>query len=580
MTEAERQRIISQEYADFIIDYNHNYSIFEDVEDSTLNPINSNIAIIHTPVDNMSFNSISKYGYYSIPSCYGLLSNEVLGLNSLWNFDAMHTYENESKTSGGMTGAGVLIGFIDTGIDYTHLAFLDAENKTRIARIWDQTIQSENPIHSANNYGTVYTREQINTALMAENPFEVVPSVDNIGHGTMLAGFATGTLNQANKIVGIAPGAELVIVKLKQAKPYLLDFFEISQNAICYQENDIMMGVKYLDDIARELKKPLIICLGLGNSLSDHAGGRTISRYLAYISSQRVRSVIVAGGNEGNRDNHFYSNYLAPSTFEDVYLKVGEGEEGFSMQFWGLSPNYFWIDLFAPGDVFLARVPPINTETTVVEYEDSTVIIDILLNIPYFYEQSIIFRFHNPKAGEWKFHVFGASGEISMEFHFWLPLHNFLSEKTAFLESDPFTTLTGPSNNTNLITTVAYNPTTVSLEYNSGKGFTVNNSAKPDVTAPGVNVVCPFPGNQYILGAGSSLSAAFTAGVAARIFEWAIVKGNFPDMNHAVMKKVMVQSAYRIPDLTYPNRDWSYGILSIDRIPVVLDELLNLKTIP
>lgn len=580
MTEAEKHRIVSNEYADFIIDYNHNYNIFKDFKDSTINPINNNYAVIHIPENNMGVDSISRFGYYAIPSCYGLLSDKVKREEILKDYNNLNILSDRDISDGANTsGSGVLIGFIDTGIDYTHPAFLDANNKTRIAGIWDQSIQSESSYLSALNYGTEYTREQIDEALNAPNPFEVVPSRDEIGHGTMLAGYAAGSFNPINNFLGVAPGAELAVVKLKKAKPYLMEFFEIPNDANCYQENDIMMGAKYLDEIARKLHKPLIICVGLGTSLSDHAGGRVLSRYLTFIANIRGRSVITAGGNEGNRGNHYYSNYVAPSTYNDVYLRVGENEEGFSMQFWGMSPNYFWIDLYAPEDVFLARVPPIDNVTSVLNLEESIVIIDILLNIPYFYEQSIVFRFHKPKPGDWKLHVFGATEELSMEFHFWLPLHNFISDTTHFLEPDPYTTLTGPSNNQFLISTVAYDPITVTLEYNSGKGFTVSDTPKPDITAPGVNVVCPFPGNEYVLGGGSSLSAAYTAGVAARIFDWGIVQGNFTDMNHSIMKKVIVQSAYRLPELNYPNREWGYGILSLDRIKVVLDGLANIKTI-
>ena len=577
MTEAERRRIVSNEYADFIIDYNHNYNIFKEIKDSIINPINSNYAIIHIPVGNMSVDSISKFGYYTIPSCYGLLSDSVKNADDSKDFSFFQISGNQGTSNSEInTGAGVLIGFVDTGIDYTHPAFLNSENRTRIVSIWDQSIQSEDSISSL-NYGTEYTREQIDAALSSANPFALVPSKDDIGHGTMLAGLAAGSFNPSNNFAGVAQEADLVIVKLKSAKPYLMDFFEIPEDSYCYQENDIMTGVKYLDDVANALNKPLIICLGLGTSLSDHTGGRVIS-YLAFISTMRARSVIVAGGNEGNRGNHYHGNYQTPSTAEDVYINVGEAEKGFSMQFWGISPNYFWVDIFTPGNVFLARVPPIDNQTSLLSFEDSTITIDILLNIPYFYEQSIIFRFHNPMPGEWKLHVFGASGELAMEFHFWLPLHNFISDQTFFLKPDYFTTLTGPSNNSTIITTVAYDPDTVTLEYNSGKGFTVNGIPKPDITAPGVNVLCPLPGNQYVFGSGSSLSAAYTAGVAARVFEWSIVKENFPDINHSIMKKVMVQSAYRLPSLEYPNKEWGYGILSLDRIKVLLEGLSNIRT--
>lgn len=573
MTETERNRIISEEYADLIVDYTYNYDKLKDLEDSTLNPINSLYSVIHVPVALFGVDSISRFGYYTIPSCYGLLSNEV-NKTTVLNTAVGKLEELNSLNP---TGRGVLIGFIDTGIDYTHPAFLDTRNHTRIASIWDQTIQSEATTMSSLNFGTEYSRIQINEALRSPNPFDIVPSKDEIGHGTMLAGFAAGSANPLRNFVGTAPGAELAVVKLKEAKSFIKDFYEIPKEATCYQENDIILGIKYLDQVARTLSKPLIICLGVGASLGDHSGGRVISRFLSEVSTGFDRSVVVAGGNEGNRGTHYFSNYMASTNNEEVYLRVGEDTKGFSLQFLGVSPNYFWIDLYGPGNAYLSRVPPVDKQTAVINFESTTIHIDALLNIPYFYDQSIILRFHNPEPGDWKFHIYSSTQELSMNFHFWLPLHNFLSDKTFFLKPDNFTTLTDPSNNKTLISTVAYNPTNLTLEYNSGKGFNISDDPKPDLTAPGVNIVCPYPNNQYVLGAGSSLSAGFTAGVSARVFEWALVQENLPEMNHSILKKTMIQSAFRFPNIEYPNREWGYGILTLDRMKTMLEILASLN---
>lgn len=575
MTEAEREKIISDDFADFIIDYNHYNVIFDSFTDSVINTINQNYSIIHLPVQNMEFNSISKFGYYSIPSCFGLLSNTVEKVDHSSHYS---TFLTQDETDMGVKlGAGTLIGFVDTGIEYTHTAFLNEEGKTRIVSIWDQTIQSTDSYPPNLHYGTEYTREQINDAILQSNPYDYVPSKDEIGHGTMIAGFAAGSPNVSNGFTGLAPGAELVIVKLKQAKPYLREFFEIPDNIPCYQETDIIMGVKYLDEVAEKLKRPMIICIGLGTSLTDHEGGRIVSSYLASIASKPLRSVIVAGGNEGNRPNHFYGHNLVANIGEDVLLRVGHEDKGFAMQFWGLSPNYFWIDLYEPGNTLLTRVPPIDKATEQLNFMNTTIVIDVLLDLPNFYEQAIVIRFHNPLPGDWRFRVFGASTDLPMEYHFWLPIHNFLSEGTAFLKPDYYTTLTGPSNNAYVLTTVAYDAEQVAIDIESGKGFTVSNRPKPDIAAPGVNILCPFLDNTYRIGTGSSLSAAFTAGIASRIYEWAIIRENFPTMDHFIMKKVLIQSACRFPEIDYPNQEWGYGFISLDRINTVLDGLISIQ---
>ena len=84
-----------------------------------------------------------------------------------------------------------MIGIIDTGIDYTHPAFTYEDRTTKIYALWDQTIRDgEKP--EGFLYGTEYTAEQINQALAAEDSLTVVPSVDEDGHGTFIAGAAAG----------------------------------------------------------------------------------------------------------------------------------------------------------------------------------------------------------------------------------------------------------------------------------------------------------------------------------------------------------------------------------------------------
>ena len=144
-----------------------------------------------------------------------------------------------------LRGQGVLIGIIDTGVDYTNPIFKYADNTTRIVSIWDQTIVSDNP-PAGMGYGTEYTREQINQALQSEDPLSVVPSTDDNGHGTMVAGIAGGNQVPESNFYGIATDAEYIVVKLKPAKQFLRDFFFIAENAVCFQETDILLSLLYV----------------------------------------------------------------------------------------------------------------------------------------------------------------------------------------------------------------------------------------------------------------------------------------------------------------------------------------------
>src|SRR5699024_1116354 len=115
---------------------------------------------------------------------------------------------------------GVIVGIIDTGIDYLNDEFRDENGKSRIISIWDQTIQSNESELKGVPFGSLYTNEEINKAIEAyelgENPYNIVPSKDLNGHGTGMAGIV-GATGKNKEIKGIAPKCEFVIIKLSEA---------------------------------------------------------------------------------------------------------------------------------------------------------------------------------------------------------------------------------------------------------------------------------------------------------------------------------------------------------------------------
>lgn len=134
-----------------------------------------------------------------------------------------------------LKGRNILIGFLDSGIDYTNPVFQNLDNTTRIRAIWDQTVQTGTmPEHFS--YGSEFTEEQINEALRSDSPFDLVPSTDETGHGTYAAALACGSAVPEEEFLGAAPEASIAVVKLKQAKQYLRDYYFIPSDAECYQK--------------------------------------------------------------------------------------------------------------------------------------------------------------------------------------------------------------------------------------------------------------------------------------------------------------------------------------------------------
>ncbi|MGB8453128.1 MAG: S8 family peptidase [Anaerocolumna sp.] len=564
MTAADRYQIISNDYADLLIEYNDNMDVFEHYPTGSINIINRDFAILHIPEYNMTQDSISKFGYFSIPTCFGLLSS--------CQSTSFKVTGNDDASLQELTGQGVLVGFIDTGVDYRNPAFIDSFNTTRIISIWDQSIESSN-YPEGFYYGTEYNRDQINQALLSNDPLSIVPSMDELGHGTALAGVTAGSPHYENGFSGVAPDAEYIIVKLKLAKPYLKEFFVIPETAVCYQENDIIMGVKYIYQMAASINRPLVICLGIGTGQSDHTGNRVVSRYLATVSENIGNAAVVSAGNEGNRRHHYYGEIISPVSSDNVFLNIRKNDPGFSMQFRSISPNQFWIDLYSPTGAFVAAIPPVSSNTMVFSYQQTSIIVDSQLQEPQANTHFIVFRIRNPIAGIWRLYIYEKTAGLPMQFHIWLPISDFIKKSTFFYRSNNNTTITAPGNQLRLICATAFNPENRTLYYYASKGFTISNHPKPDLAAPGVNILSPALNNQFTGNTGTSISAAYTAGIAALLMEWGITRNNYTKMNTPIIKRILIQGAVRDPALTYPNPDWGYGMIDISNINGIIELL-------
>lgn len=558
MTTEKGDRIFSNDYADLLIEYLGNYEVFEKYNDATVQIIDGFNAIVRVPIGQISDNTISLLGYYTMPALSGLISHtslEASGITRLRNIPNLN-----------LRGQGVLIGILDTGIDYTNPIFINADNTTKIAALWDQTITDVN--FSTNTYyGTEYTREQINLALKSENPYEIVPSRDEIGHGTMLAGIAAGNTVIESGFSGIVPDAELVVVKMKPAKPYLKEFWRIPQNAVCYQENDILFALEYLEQVAIKLNRPMSICVAVGTSLGSHDSTGTLPYNLSVRSENFNFAITAAAGNEGNSKRH-YKGLINPSLGHDkVELNVGENEDGFSMELWGDSPGLFSFDIITPSGEYIQRIVPRKNETLDISFifEPTRIIIDYQIVEHQSGDQLILLRFTNPSPGIWTFVVYG-KGDLSLSFHIWLPIEGFISNNTYFIRSDPYTTILSTGNAAEVITVTAYNPDNDGLYLNASRGYTRTGDIKPDITAPGVNITSPTLDQGFAEVSGTSSAAAHTTGVAAMLLEWGIVKGNLPFMTTADVKILMIRGARRNIDITYPNKDWGYGLLDVFNI--------------
>lgn len=545
-------------------------------------------SIIYFPSEHTLPISLEKYPYYSIPKLFTLLDTSAL--------DASGIFPVFNQPSLGQKGRGTLLGFIDTGIDYRSPVFQKKNGRTRILGIWDQTLSrpltvspspetviSDSSAFDFLQYGIHFGEEQINEALASSDPLSVVPSKDSLGHGTFLAGVAAGSPLVSQDFTGAAPEASLAVVKLKPAKAYIREFFCITEGAHAYQENDIILGIRYLSEVARFYKMPLVICLGLGTNLGSHGGTSPLSLALSSISQSIGACTVIAAGNESGLGHHYAGSVSSASQPDEVEIRVAEEENGFVAELWASTPETYTVGFISPSGETISRIPLTLSSNATISFLLEPTVISVSYR-PHELssgKQLVFMRFLDPSPGIWRIQVY-SSLLLDGDYHMWLPAETFISPNTVFLRPNPSTTITSPGNTPQPLTIGAYNHEAGNIYIHSGRGYTLDGRIKPDIAAPGVQVYGPgvIPDAAYralngmdsaegpsevpmIRKTGTSVAAAITAGAVANLLSWGIVEGNDPAMSEAAIRSYLVRGASRSKAFTYPNPEWGYGTLNL-----------------
>lgn len=409
----------------------------------------------------------------------------------------------------------------------------------------------------------------INQALTLEDPLTLVPSTDTNGHGTFVSGIIAGGEDVQQSFIGAAPMAGILVVKLKQAKQYLKDFYFIDTDEV-YQETDVMMALYYLKRLAQLRNQPVSIYIGLGTNSGDHAGYGALNQYMNRVNDSVGAVISVPVGNEGNARHHFSGTVNDTQDYQTVEVNVGADESGFIMELWGEAPNLYAIGLETPYGEVIEQIPPAfqNFQKLRFFLEETVIEVAYILVENLSGRQLIFLRVQKPTEGIWRFRIYG-TGTIQNAFNIWLPIRGFVSDNTYFLTPDPGTTLTEPATAGSPICVTAYNHLTNGLYIEAGRGYTSEGGIKPDLAAPGVNVYGPdivtVPGQPYgyTRKSGTSIAAAHTAGAAALLLEWAKSRNNINPMNGIQAKRYLIRGADRRPDLNYPNPLWGFGTLNL-----------------
>lgn len=491
--------------------------------------------------------------YPKIMSPVDAKSNEVSGITQVLNQPFLN-----------LTGRGVIIGIVDTGIDYTKEAFKFEDGSTKILNIWDQTL--DGPRSEDVYFGSTYGKDQIDVANRSENPYDIVPSFDEDGHGTFLASVAAS--NEKGEYIGAAPAANIISVKLRRARKYYIDRYLLSEDyPNLYESTDYLLGIRYIQDRAEELDLPVVFCVGMGSNSSAHDGNTLFENYISFISQRAGFAFVTAGGNEANA-NHHTQGKLINKGIDTISIKVGQQGTSFSAIIFGASYDKISMGITSPTGEKVSRVP----FKSGLEINFSLIFENTEIYIKYFRGANtmLIVGFQNATQGIWDITLFGDS-IVNGDYYAWLPITGQVDALTEFLRPVPDCTIIYPATALRTITCGAYSSNENSLYVSSSWGPTRLPQFSPDFVAPGVSVQGIYP-TGYGTMTGTSVAAAITAGAAAILLEWGIVNGNRPYMNGELIKALMISGATRSDNLEYPNTKWGFGKLDLFQTFTTLKE--------
>lgn len=436
----------------------------------------------------------------------------------------------------GLSGKGVLVAILDSGIDYFHPDFRKEDGSTRILRIWDQTAVWQPEQEGIRRYqrGVEYTEEQINEALNRESRQEgltVVPVTDGTvsGHGTAVASIAAGNGrgSQGERYRGVSPESSILVVKVGTA----------AQENGFPRTTELMMAVDYAVRTAAELRMPVAINISIGNNYGSHDGTSLLETYLDAASDVGRTVICIGTGNEGASRAHILVR-LEEGTAKEAEFSISTYETGLTMQIWKRYLDRFRIELISPSG---AIAGPFQQELGVQEFrlEQTKLLVYYGEPAPYTQAQEIFLDFlprdSYLNVGIWKVRLI-PERIVAGDVNFWLPGSGAVNFGTGFLTPTPDITLTIPSTANKVISVAAYDTAKNAYADFSGRGFTrVANQVKPDLAAPGVGIMSASVGGGYGRRSGTSFATPFVTGSAALMMEWGIVRGRDPYLYEAVI---------------------------------------------
>lgn len=565
MSNSECKYYLDENAPGYVVEYRGDFKEqIDKIDYACGSAITDTLAVVSVNEDNLD--RLRK----DVPAIIFIEARSVYTLQDIAPTDVDNIYQIKSNPYLGLNGKGVLVGFIDTGINYLNREFMREDDTSRIISLWDQTIQGDEK--SDIYIGKIYSNEDINNAIKAQkngqDPYGIVGSKDEVGHGTKMAG-VIGARGYNGKVVGIANNCDFLVVKLLESPNYKRILRENRLPIVpVYNNSEVLAAIVYLDETAKKLDRPIVIYLGIGSSQGSHDGDNITARFITSVANKSGVVFVTGTGNLGNSEGHITKYIKNVGDIDTVELNIAKTIEIFDFYIWIQKPNRMSLSIVSPAGeevgFFTTKIISsnnrkfylTNTEVEVKGYDPEN----------FTGHQLYSLKFTSIKPGIWKLKLRG-DYVINGRYDIWLQDKNLLPEDTKFLEPNQYNTLTIPSTARMVVTVSYYGDLTDKILAESGKGFNTNYLINPDIATVGRNVLTiSTEGSSTVPVSGSSVATAIVVGVCALLLQWAIIDKNDLTINSTKIRSWLIYAAKRESNYSYPNEESGYGKLDFSEV--------------
>ena len=467
----------------------------------------------------------------------------------------------------GHRGAGVIVGIIDSGIDYRHQCFRAPDGRSRILAIWDQALTRVGTETSPAGFafGVEYRQAQINAALAVPNPLTVVRHQDSAGagfHGTHVSGISAGDGSVAGQgrpaftFVGVAPEADIVVVANNRGRA--------AGERGLGDSADTLDAARYIFDFAASLGRPAVINQSQGDNVGPHDGTSLLERGLDNLLGGAGRAFVKSAGNEGTRNRHA-SGTLTGGGVQTVQFNVPGGVPQVTVDLWYRGADRIGVSVTRPGGAATATVNPPST-TTINLPGGNQVFIDSSVIVPGNGDNRIFLTISRGTAGQvqtgnWSMTIRGNTISFG-QWDAWIQRNSDSQFLPPFVNAAR--TISVPGTAREIITVASYvtrGAGVGSISSFSSLGPTRDGRRAPTLAAPGQTLFSAnvtTAADQYQGMAGTSMASPMVTGAVALMLQ------RRPTMTAEQIRDCLMSTARSDGNTgATPNNAWGAGKLDV-----------------